>query len=921
MRDWCRNKIRTALSILGIALGVAIAFAMTIANQSAIEQFSDQVNALSGGADVTLRTQHQPMWDIRPMLSSLNTLWEKGYTWKALTEVEVRLWDVSDTSNKSVKTPQMLTWLGVDMLSGSTQDGIASDGSSSQNSQQGLWQRLQYYRLHPEAGFESPPLAHPKDMQLSLFTPGTVWVSDTLAHQYGWQRGSTFYVIHESRQRPLRVGAIYRQEALGGATLGHHYIIGDIGANAQYRQPWTDNTSPQAYLEALSSVSKVLIWSPQVETKKAYSPQEVCTMLDAHLPQGVLCESPQVQTQQTNAMLASYRGNLKALSLISLLVSMLLIYNTYAVGMLRRRDMLGMLKGMNVPWHALTTVLVIESLSIGLIGSLIGVGLGRLLAQVSLQGVSQTMQLLYTGQAVTQLHVSWLDMIGFVALGMGATLFATLLPIQEAKQVPAAQMVRTESLEPKLKRYARPLAVSGSILGLLAYGLCLLPPWLWEGVPVWGFLAAKSINFCGILWLPWVLVTVLPWLQSLGSKGLGALGSINPLRNRIPLTPWRVAIALLTGHLSRSWMATSSLLVTVGLLVSLSIMIFSFQQSVQAWIQQSLRADIWIQATTREVSKQDEGLIPDAILSSFRHLSGVEALDDFYDTAITIQGRTARLGAGRSELIQKYGHLKMLEGKTHVEVLETLKTEPNTALVSEAFAHKFKVRTGTLLPLPTPSGSIPLKVIGVYADYASDLGYIIVDKKTYIKAFRRNPTNSVALYVNPQQDTQALKQKLLKVLPKEASLIVQTNRELKAEILRIFNRTFAITYALQGITLGITLLTLVGALLMMTLLSQPTFRTLTILGMSKQSLKQVLVYQSLLLGGFGMTSGACVGGILAIILVEVINKQAFGWSIGYAIPWQVFLQWAGYGVLTLLGAAWLTYALSFAKPSFLKDVQ
>ncbi|MFM7468114.1 MAG: ABC transporter permease [Vampirovibrionales bacterium] len=906
VRDWQQNVLRTSLSIIGIALGVAIAFAMSVSNQAAIEQFSQQVNALSRGASTTLRSQTATMWDIRPMLPELNRLWQTGGRWKALRKVELRL--LSETS------PVMLTWLSVDMLSASTVPDSSRDTAhevlSSKHQPSGLWQRLDYYQRHPEEGFVSPPIQDTTHSAWSPFTPGVVWVSDTLAQRYHWKQGSTFQVVQDSRTLTLTVGAIYQARALLDSGLSEETIIGDIAASAIHQVLPSSQINiaskvlSKEQLQQLSEVSQVLVWqAPGTATP--------CTLFAPKLPSGVVCESPQVETQQTSAMLASYRGNLKALSLIALLVSMLLIYNTYAVGILRRRSTLGVLRGLNIPSVTLTYVLVLESLVLGLIGSVLGVVLGVGLAQLSLQGVSQTMQLLYTGQAVTQLQVSLGEWLWFIGLGTGATLLATLVPIQEARHVPPAHMVGAESVEPRLKRYTTWLTALGIFLALLSYGLCQLPPWLFEGVPVWGFLAAKSVNFAGILLMPATLLVGLPMLKRVGAWGMTLF--------KLGETPatWHIAVALTMGHLSRSWMAVSSLLVTVGLLVSLSIMIFSFQRSVQAWIQQSLRADLWIQSMTREVSKRSEGLIPTNVLQYIQHHPGVEALDDFYETQLLIEGRTTRLGAGRSEHIQHYGNLRMLEGASHTATLQRLRHEPDTALISEAFSHKFNKHLGDTLSLGTPLGQARWRIIGVYADYASDLGYVIVDKKTYIHWFKRNPTNSVAVYLKPHTSTTQVKASLLKSLPKDTALIIQTNRELKAEILRIFNRTFAITYALQAITLGITLLTLLGALLMMTLLSAPLFQTLYRLGMSRQRLYRVLVYQSLLLGGFGVVGGSMVGSALAIILVEVINKQAFGWSIAYAIPWHTFIQWGGYGIATLLLSAWLTYQLTLKKKAFL----
>lgn len=863
-RDLQKNILRTGLTILGAALGVAISLSMHLANQSAIRQFADNVRLIRGDAWLTLQARGGGELN-EATLQHLFPLWSRGVTFRALLEEQGLV------TPKGERSPLVIQLVGTD---------LTDLTDAFPDSPQGSWQAFQ--TQSPDTLFLEAPQQSPQSNQ-----PGASIIGEELAKALNLHRGDHFTMTVQDRVVTLSVMGILRREALGKSFGGYLALL--------------DLAALQPLLGLEGKLSRVLLF-PSTTAPHGFRPLvhqdgKLRTWLAKHLPTHVEVITNDETVSRTNQMVASYRGNLMALSFIALLVSMLLIYNTFSISTLRRRPSLGVLRSLGARTQDLATAFLLEALLMGVAGSMLGLGLGLILAQGSVQGVSQTMQLLYTGQPLYGLSWQWGDLVFALVVGVGTSMAAAALPVWEALRVPPAQLNRADTGEQRLAALAFPLGQIGMVMMLVGGLLCLLPGVIWLGVPIYGFVAALLLNLGMILVIPLLLKHALPSVQQVLGTWLG------------PAV--RSGVGLLASQLTRSWIAVSSLAVTMGLLVSMTVMIASFQDAVIGWVNQSLRADVWIQSTLRQSAKQTLGLIRPELLGLMRNLPGVAAVDDFYDIQLAVEGgKYARLGAGDAAIIQRYGDLTFYEGGRHQDVLAKLANTPDSALISESFSQRFNKHLGDRVQLPTPTGSVSLKILGVYRDFASDLGYLIVNKRDYVRWFQENPTNSVALYLNPGFTPTQVKGELLRRLPTNARLTIQTNQELRNEVIRVFHQTFSITYGLQAITLFITLLTVGGALIMVTLLTMRDLATLRTLGASVAFLKRLLNVQALTLVGGGLVTGTVLGGLLALILIYVINKQSFGWSIGLVVPWTQLAQFVGVMLLTAPVGGGLAYLLA-----------
>jgi putative ABC transport system permease protein len=197
---------------------------------------------------------------------------------------------------------------------------------------------------------------------------------------------------------------------------------------------------------------------------------------------------------------------------------------------------------------------------------------------------------------------------------------------------------------------------------------------------------------------------------------------------------------------------------------------------------------------------------------------------------------------------------------------------------------------------------LPLKVAGVYYDYSSDLGYIVIDRKQYLQNFSDTKLTSIAVFLTPNADPELVRKDSLASLKGTSLVLIRNNRELRTEAMRVFDRTFSVTYALHTIAIAVALLSVMNALLALTHESRREFAILRHLGATGSQLRKVVLTQSVILGACGSIAGIAVGYVLSLLLVNVINRQSFGWTIQMLIPWDFILQSCGLVILAALAA-------------------
>lgn len=681
-------------------------------------------------------------------------------------------------------------------------------------------------------------------------SPGAALVGAALASAHSLHGGDSFDLILNDRKQSFRVASILSPQGLGGAFSGN-VIVMDI-ATAQ------DAFNGQGKLTSIAIIAPEDVL-PDAQNK-----------LSAELPPSLVAQRPSQRGIQIEKMTRSFEYNLLALTCIALMVGMFLIYNTMAISVIRRRPEIGTLRALGVSRLQILFLFLLEALTFGLAGTTSGIVAGVAFAQGALEAVSKTFAHFYFKTPLEAVLIEPSAIMWSFAIGMGLTIIAAMAPAIEATSILPAEACRRASIELKASAQAPALAVAGLVMLAIAAISAVQPPV--NNFPVFGYVSAVCTIFGAGLLMPQILSVVIPLAGRIGEKLFGIEGLL--------------AARCLHGALGRTSVASASLMIGIAMMISLAIMIGSFRRTVMVWVDQTLKADLWIQSAARAGGNR-QARISSRTIEQIRATPGVEAIDTFVEQPITFQGDRTNLGAGDFEVVGRYGNLLFTSKENAAEVCR--RVGDGDGIVSESLANKKNIKQGDTIAVSTSKGDISVRVQGIYYDYATDLGYIVIPRATYNRIFDDRTASSAALYLKPGVSPDVTRTAILEKLGNSAWLRIRNTQELRNEALKVFDRTFAITYALHTIAIMVALLSVMNTLFALTMESKRDFGILRYLGASVGQLRKIVLVEAGLLGAIGNVGGLLLGFVLSLLLIHVINKQSFGWTVQFS--WHSEFIW------------------------------
>ncbi len=598
------------------------------------------------------------------------------------------------------------------------------------------------------------------------------------------------------------------------------------------------------------------------------------------VPHGTRVIEPAVRTNEIKRMLRSFQLNLAALSYVALLVGAFLIYNTVAISVVQRRPEIGTLRAMGASRGDIFRTFVGEGALFGVLGSLLGLVLGAFLATLSIGAVSRTVDALYVASHADGIVFAPLVFLKAFVVGVAIAMGSAVAPAIEAASTAPASAMRAQGFEGRPSGGSERVALVGVALFALAYALTFVPAF--DGIPIAGYAAGLAIVFGTSLCTPLLIaVTARIGRRFVGKRFASALiGTTN-----------------FGGAVRRNAVAVASLSVAIAMMIAVAVLVGSFRTTVVAWADETLRADLFVKPLGLADASYDSRFSP-TVAGMLRAVPGVAAVDPFRAISLPFHGSISTLAAVDFTTIAVRNNLRLIGGESARGISATL---PNTtgALISEPFATRFGTKVGDVIPIDTPSGIANFKVAAIYNDYSSDAGVFMIDKRTFARLFHDDSDNSLAIYAKPGVDLADLRTRLIRaVLP--LRIDVETTRELRKLVIEIFNRTFAITYALYIISIAIAVLGLVSTLFALVLERTRDIGVLRYLGFTIGNVRSMVFYEAAYVGALGGLTGIGSGLLLALLLIFVINRQAFGWLIELHVPWDFLAESFGLVIVIAL---------------------
>ncbi|HZN10911.1 MAG TPA: FtsX-like permease family protein [Blastocatellia bacterium] len=818
LRRLAQDYLRSAVTVLGIALGIAVVVAIQMANASSLRGFATAIETVSGRTSVEI-TAPGPGFD-EQLVAGMGWLREYG---QASPVIEGDLF---------ARTPdgagQTLRLLGVDIL---------RDRS------------LRDYRLlrYLTGGREERRELRAQEFLNLLLDPRSVVLSEKFARRHGVELGGEIELTFGDRAERYAVRGLLKDEGPARALDGNFALM-DIAA-AQWA------------LGRLGRLDRV-----DVRLAEGVAVDEAERAIAGRLPEGLRAQRPARRGRQVEKMLEAFHFNLSALSYIALLVGLFLIYNTVSISVITRREEVGTLRALGATRRQVLGLFLAEAAALGLAGCALGLLLAQLLAYGAVRLTATTVNALYIASAAAPQALGAGHVLLAFGVGLPMALLAAAVPALEASRVSPTQAMRgADRLETRYRLRARYLVVPLALF-LLAWRCARLGPV--AGRPIFGYAAALLIVFGAAFLVPAVLYAV-------GRAGGRVLARLFKVEGRL-------ANANLAGAIPRIAISVAALAVSLSMMVAIAVMIGSFRETVVYWVGQTLQADLYLRPAGRANVTMDVPVSPEVERAVVAHPL-VEAVDRFRNFDVPYEGGLVTLGAGDFSTLLRRGRLLFKDPVDGAAALGGA-IGRDEVIISESFAIKHARKVGDRVTLPTPRGPAGFRVAAVYYDYSSDRGVLVMDRGTSVKYFGERPPTSLTIYLRAGADAERARAEILAALGEGYRVLIYTNGSIRDEVLRIFDSTFAITYALEVIAVFVAILGVASTLLTLILERRREIAVLRLLGADRRQVRKMVIIEAALMGGVSQSVGLAVGLLLSLVLIYVINLQSFGWTIQFHLP-------------------------------------
>lgn len=816
LRSLRQHPWQMGLAILGVALGVAVVVAIDLANQSATRAFALATEAVAGNA--THRIVGGP--DGVPVALYRQLVVEEGLTAAPVLEQ----WVVIHSIDAAVppQPAERLRLLGIDPFAEAPFRSYLAAGT---------------------AASDAIPAVPAIPLTRFVTEPRQAILAAETAAALGLTVGQSFAIQVEGRPQTLHLLATLAPRDARQRRAARELLLVDIATAADLlARPTT-----------LSHIDLLLDDDPGTRRR-----------VEGLLTPGTALLEVASQAATTAGMTDAFQLNLRALSLLALVCGTFLVYNTVSFSVVQRRPLLGRLRALGVTRRQVFTLVLTEAAVLGALGALLGVVLGILLGSGLVQLVTRTINDLYFTLQVRQLSLPPLTLAKGLALGILAAVGAALAPAREATAAPPRAVLSRSSLEGARRQALPRLALLGGIL-LAAAALLMLPR-----QPLALSFFALLLGLLGFALLtPGATLALARLLRPPAERCFGVLG--------------KMAARGIEATLSRTAVAVAALTLAVAVTFGVGTMVASFRQTVVQWLEAALPADLYLSPGRINNSTRD-ALLDRATVAAVAALPGIEGVSTVRVLRLETADGFTRVVAVDFPPASTTTGAPRPRGFVLTEFLDSEATawerfDAGAALVSEPYAYRHGTVVGDPITLRTALGNQALTVVGVYTDYGSDRGAVLLHRQSYDRLWPGNPdVTGIAAYLHPGTPVAPLVDRIRDLLGPQG-VEVRSTGELRRLSMEIFDRTFQITSVLHLLAGAVAFLGVLGALMALQLERAREFGVLRANGLTPRQLWRLVTVQTGLLGLVAGLLALPLGLALAAVMIHIINRRSFGWTL------------------------------------------
>ena len=679
--------------------------------------------------------------------------------------------------------------------------------------------------------------------------PGAILISTNLAEQYGLSAGDLIQLnVAGTARQGIIAGLVEARDALSRRAL-EYLVLADL-------------STAQELSGRLGFLERIDLILPEEGREAALQRLEVL------LPEGMQVLPAEGRSQAAEQITSAFRTNLTALSLLGLVVGLFLIYNTMTFSVVQRRQVFGTLRALGVSGREIFVLVLGEALLVGLVGSALGILLGLLLGRGAVDQVSQTINDVFFTLTVREAVLPASSLIKGGLLGLAATVLAAWVPALEAANSPPRRILSRSQLELLSTKILGRAALLGAIIA--AVSAILLATLELDLVS--SFACTFGVTIGLALTTPWSTQRLMPLTARLLGRAIGPLGRLAPRE--------------VSASASRTSPATAALMVAVAVTIGASLMISSFRGSVISWLDQILSNDVYGSVAGSSLAEPAVPIEP-AIIAQVEAWPGVEAIHLLRNIEVDSPYGPINISANNNP--------NDGEEQIYVEVQGSgteawAAVRAGAVMISEPLANRLGLRMGDSLVLHTPQGEHGFPIVAVFRDYTSSRGSVSMWLETYRRIWDDHAVTAFSAGVEPGRDVDTIVAAMQVELNRGQFLNIRSNAGLREETLEVFDRTFVITGALQIITTGVAFVGVLSAMLALQLEKQRQMGILKAVGLSTRQLWELTLLETGLIGAVAGLLALPTGYVIAQILLQLINKRSFGWSLQMQLEAAPFIQ-------------------------------
>lgn len=608
--------------------------------------------------------------------------------------------------------------------------------------------------------------------------------------------------------------------------------------------------------------------------------EEIVTVkerIQRRLHGAALVERPRERGEQVELLLTSFRVGLFFVSLVALFVGFFLIYNTVSVSVIQRKREIGTLRCLGILRRDVLILFMLEVLVIALLGSLTGVLVGILLAQAALFFVAETVSNLFfqidSVNGMLTLQQFWIAL----GSGLGVSAFAGIYPAWEATQVTPLENHRQINWNPRPDRISR-VSILGILLFVISLLIGVISPLGISGVEKFVLgIVAIMIFLLGLSFLSPFFI--LGWVKLLWGGWFFRLFLLSWVEGKL-------AIDGLRRSLIRSGITVATLMISLAAIFTIAAFVNSVRGSLLSWVDQMVTADLIVHSGARTAGPINVPL-KENLLNGLKTIPGVQVVDRYRLIRSSYRNRPIFIGSFSARTSESVRRLPMVTGDAKKTLRRMAAGEG--VVVSESFQNKFSKGLGDTIRLPTPSGLISFPVIGVYVDYSSDAGSVLVDRALYSRIWHDDLVDAFDLWLTAGADKVMVIQNIKENYGDKYQLFISTHGELRDNIVEIMEQSFNVNFAVEIVAVIVAILSVINTLLASVLDRTREMGVLRAIGATQHQLRMMVVAEAGWIGIIGGVMGVFAGTVMAYHHVVYNTKALTGWTFQFYYPYGTAL--------------------------------